>query len=147
MSVSEMNTWIRDLRSRAAIYRERKPHTKTGQLVAIWSDIETAQHNGQRPAQIRDWLAELGIVMTADTLRSLLRRIRKRREREVERFSSIPTVAAAKPATVPEVPPPKLNPAEEPFDPLKQGQRILARQRFDVRKIHGDGDPRNKNLI
>jgi hypothetical protein len=45
MSFPNSQTWLGDIRSRPAMNREKMPATKTGQIKAIWAEIETALLN------------------------------------------------------------------------------------------------------
>jgi hypothetical protein len=159
----DVRTWIGDLRRRAAEFREKKPATKMGQIRAVWDDIEQAIANGQRPSEIQEWLAEMGLTVDTPTLRCYIRRIRKqqavREQHRREQRALWPlagTVAAERRANRPpeEDHVSETGPVtgqgpegEAPFNPLEQAQRVLSRKRFDIREIHGDGDPKNKNLI
>lgn len=158
----DVRTWIADLRRGAAGHREKKPATKVGQVRAAWEDIERAISNGQRPTEIQIWLAGLGLDVDVATLRCYIRRIRKKeaereqRLREQQGFSALAGTVAAERIVSREYggrtgePPSWANSEprkEEPFNPLEQAQRALSRKRFDIREIHGDGDPKNKNLI
>ena len=37
--------------------------------------------------------------------------------------------------------------ASPEHDPLAQAKRVLSQPKFDIRKLHNDGDPEGRNLI
>ena len=144
--------WISQARARFARRRTEKPATKAGQIRALWPDIEAALEGGQSMKSIRKWLEEdAGVTLGLTSLTSYISRIRRRlaAKRGVEAStgqavqpqtpsgpnarSSVATQATA--SQVPEV------------DPLAQAKRVLSQPKFDIRKLHNDGDPTGRNLI
>jgi hypothetical protein len=66
-------------RSRLARRRAEKPATKSGQIRALWPDIEAALSVGQSMKTICAWLAEdAGITLGVTSLTSYVSRIRRR---------------------------------------------------------------------
>lgn len=139
--------WVTQTRNRLARRRAEKPATKAGQILALWPDIEAALAAGQSMKTVHRWLQEDGgIVLGITSLTSYISRIRKR---ELTKLTGrAPTLAAPpelRPSlTVPDASSPV---AKEPDNPLAQAMRVLSQPRFDIRKIHNDGDPEGKNLI
>ena len=71
--------WIAETRRRLAQRRGKKPATKSGQIRALWPEIQAAIADGQSLASIRQWLEEEGgIVVTVQSLGSYLTRIRRK---------------------------------------------------------------------
>ena len=71
--------WIAETRHRLAQRRGKKPATKSGQIRALWPEIQAAIADGQSLASIRQWLEEEGgIVVTVQSLGSYLTRIRRK---------------------------------------------------------------------
>jgi hypothetical protein len=141
------SNWITQTRNRLARRRAEKPATKAGQILALWPDIEAALAAGQSMKTVHRWLQEEGgIALGITSLTSYISRIRKREL--AKRAKGVPTIAAPlelRPAlTVPDAGSPVV---KEPDNPLAQAMRVLSRPRFDIRKIHNDGDPEGKNLI
>jgi len=141
------SSWITQTRNRLARRRAEKPATKAGQILALWPDIEAALAAGQSMKTVHRWLQEEGgIVLGITSLTSYISRIRKREL--AKRANGVPTIAAPlelRPSLT--VPDPGSPVAKEPDNPLAQAMRALSRPRFDIRKIHNDGDPGGKNLI
>lgn len=76
-----MNTadWAIQARTRLAQRRAEKPVTKSGQIRALWPDIEAALAVGQTMKTICTWLAEeAGIAVGVTSLTSYVSRIRRR---------------------------------------------------------------------
>ena len=129
--------WVSHARARLARHRTEKPATKAGQIRALWPDIEAALEGGQSMKSIRKWLEEdAGITLGITSLTSYISRIRRRLAVKGDQTppgpsSSVATRAAASPE----------------HDPLAQAKRVLSQPKFDIRKLHNDGDPRGRNLI
>jgi predicted xylose isomerase-like sugar epimerase len=144
--------WITQARNRLAARREEKPVTKAGQIRALWREIEGALADGQSLKSIREWLEEEGIVVTRATLSSYKRRFRRRdaanrRTEALEAFMR--QTGSASQMLVPvqqaSAEPPRV--ADQPErDPFAQARRALEKN-FDIRIIHGDGDPTGRNLV
>lgn len=157
------DNWIPETRSRLAQRGAKKPDTKAGQIWALWPEIKAALENGQSVKTIRAWLEEdAGIAVSITSLTSYISRSRRRdaANREAERGSVAVDIGDASIATeliapsalprLPLPPAPSLEPNEprtSPGDPMNQAMQALTKPRFDIKKIHGDGDPTNKNLI
>ena len=123
--------WITQARRRLAAKRGKKPETKAAQIWALWPEIRLALAEGQRVATIRLWLQqEAEIDTTADTLRSYLARCR-RKERPGSKWSGNETTTHR----------------VSGHDPMALARRALDKSRFDIRQIHGDGDPSDQDLI
>ncbi|MBV8820412.1 MAG: hypothetical protein JO022_18775 [Acidobacteriaceae bacterium] len=157
--------WIPETRNRIAHRRAKKPDTKAGQIWALWPEIKAALDDGQSFKSICHWLQEdAGIAVSLPSLRSYVSRSRRReaasRKAEAEnafiraatsgepgalavgkRASSRSECDAVPvPAALPETP--------GQSDPLAGAMRALKKsRRFDIREVHGDGDPSGKNLI
>ena len=144
--------WVTQTRNRLAARREEKPVTKAGQIRALWREIEGALANGQSLNSIREWLEEEGVTVTRATLSSYKRRFRRREEanRKTEALEALLRQTGAALQTLgraqegsPE--PPRV--ADQPIrDPFAQARRALEKT-FDIRTIHGDGDPTGRNLV
>ena len=156
---SRPDEWIARARRHVATRRGEKPLTKAGQLRALWPEIQTALDDGQSLKAIRGWLEDQGVVFTINSLRMYVSRIRQqRRKKAADRFleAAMPT-SDPNPIATPQTPSvrpaapvsPVIEPnaADRPFDPLAQAQEALAKRRFDIRKLHGDGDPSDRNLF
>jgi hypothetical protein len=134
--------WVTQARDRLAARREEKPLTKAGQIRALWREIEGALADGQSLKSVRDWLEEEGVVVTRATLSSYKRRFRRReaanrRAQALEAFMGQIGGAPQAPSSVG---------APTIRDPFAQARRALEKN-FDIRTIHGDGDPTGRNLI
>jgi hypothetical protein len=144
--------WVTQARNRIAARREEKPVTKAGQIRALWREIEGALADGQSLKSVRDWLEEEGVVVTRATLSSYKRRFRRREEANrrahaLEAFVRQIGGASQTPGPVHEesLEPPRV--ADQPErDPFAQARRALEKD-FDIRIIHGDGDPTGRNLV
>ena len=144
--------WVTQTRNRLAARREEKPVTKAGQIRALWREIEGALANGQSLNSIREWLEEEGVTVTRATLSSYKRRFRRREEANrktaaLEAFLRQTGGALQTQDLAPEssLEPPRV--AGQPIrDPFAQARRALEKT-FDIRTIHGDGDPTGRNLV
>lgn len=137
----------------------RKANYEGWAIAGGWPEIQIALDDGQSLKAIRGWLEDQGVVFTIECLRTYVSRIRReRRKKAGERFldAAIKTPEPhAATAQVPSVAPPtSVSPASEPiiaaerpFHPLAQAQEALAKRRFDIRTVHGDGDPSDRNLF
>jgi hypothetical protein len=144
--------WVTQARDRLAARREEKPLTKAGQIRALWREIEGALADGQSLKSVRDWLEEEGVVVTRATLSSYKRRFRRREEANrtaqalealVRQIDGTPQTPDQAKAAAPE--PSRV--AGQPIrDPFAQARRALEKT-FDIRTIHGDGDPTGRNLV
>lgn len=150
--------WIDRVRQRLATRRGEKPVRKAGQLRALWREVQNAIDDGQSLETIRDWLKEEGLTLTSGTLRSYIWRFRRKQRADAEkRFleaaiatptgtpSAIQLPLGKKPEEV-AVATASVKPSAHQ-DPLAQAMEALSKQRFDIRKIHGDGDPTGRNLF
>jgi hypothetical protein len=156
---NRLDEWIARARRHLATRRGEKPLTKAGQVRALWTEIQIALDDGQSARAIRGWLEDQGVVLTTDNLRTYISRIRReRRKTAAQRFleAAMPPSGpnpAATPQNASAGPPSALSPpsgsivADRPPSPLAQAQEALAKRRFDIRKIHGDGDPSDRNLF
>jgi hypothetical protein len=157
---SRLDEWVARARRHLATRRLEKPLTKAGQLRALWPEIQIALDDGQTMRAIRGWLEDQGVVFTTNNLRKYISRIRQeRRKTAAQRFldaampPSGPNLAATPQNAWTGPPTPPLSPvsgaivADRPPSPLAQAQEALAKRRFDIRKIHGDGDPSDRNLF
>jgi len=89
--------WAMQARTRLARRRAEKPATKSGQIRALWPDIEAALAEGQGMKTICAWLAEeAGITLGVTSLTSYVSRIRRR---ESQRSRSMPAPAVASPTS------------------------------------------------
>jgi hypothetical protein len=89
--------WAMQARTRLARRRAEKPATKSGQIRALWPDIEAALAIGQSMKTICTWLAEeVGITLGVTSLTSYVSRIRRR---ESQRRRSMPAPAVASPTS------------------------------------------------
>ena len=133
--------WVSHARARFGRHRTEKPATKAGQIRALWPDIEAALEGGQSMKSIRKWLEEdAGITLGITSLTSYISRIRRRLAAKQPQAppgpsanSSVATQATASAALE--------------HDPLAQAKRVLSQPKFDIRKLHNDGDPEGRNLI
>jgi hypothetical protein len=97
---------------------------------------------------IRKWLEEdAGITLGITSLTSYISRIRRRLA--AKRSMDAATSQVVQPQT-----PPGLSSsvatraaASPEHDPLAQAKRVLSQPKFDIRKLHNDGDPEGRNLI
>jgi len=158
-SKSRLDEWIASARRYLATRRGEKPLTKAGQLRALWPEIQIALDEGQSLKTIRGWLEDEGVVFTINSLRMYVSRIRReRRTKAAARFLDAamqpsghnPAVVAdthsvASPLPVSSAS--EVTPNHRPSGPLAQAQEALSKRRFDIRKIHGDGDPSDRNLV
>jgi len=143
--------WVTQVRNRLAARREEKPLTKAGQIRALWPEIEGALAGGQSLKSIREWLEEEGVIVTRATLSSYKRRFRRREEADrktaaLEAFLR-QTGAALQTPVAQEASPEPPRVAGQPIrDPFAQARQALEKT-FDIRTIHGDGDPTGRNLV
>jgi hypothetical protein len=111
--------WAMQARTRLARRRAEKPATKSGQIRALWPDIEAALAVGQSMKTICTWLAEeAGITLGVTSLTSYVSRIRRR---EIHRRTPTPVPIAASPISADPCPQlaSRRTPAVAPaFDPL-----------------------------
>jgi hypothetical protein len=144
--------WVTQTRNRLAARREEKPVTKAGQIRALWREIEGALADGQSLRSIRQWLEEEGVKVTRATLSSYKRRFRHREEanRKTQALEALLRQTGAALQTPdraqegsPEPPSVACKPTRDPF---AQARRALEKT-FDIRTIHGDGDPTGRNLV
>ena len=144
--------WVTQARNRLAARREEKPVTKAGQIRALWREIEGALVDGQSLRSIRDWLEEEGVTVSRATLSSYKRRFRRREEANrktaaLEAFLRQTGAAQQTQGLAQEASPePAREAGQSVRDPFAQARRALEKT-FDIRTIHGDGDPTGRNLV
>ncbi len=139
--------WIAATRRCFAARRGEKPATKAGQIRALWPEIRIALAEGQSLKTIREWLEEdAGLSLSITSLTSYISRIRRC---ELRQSAAQPTMARETRADESTATPNRASDARNtsPHDPLASAMAILHQRRFDIREVHGDGDPRDKNLI
>jgi hypothetical protein len=125
--------WIAETRHRLAQRRGKKPATKSGQIRALWPEIQAAIADGQSLASIRQWLEEEGgIVVTVQSLGSYLTRIRRK---EIAKAVA-PTPLAAQTSAETGLPP-----APNPLTKLQEGAK--KRRGFE----YPPGPPDESKLI
>jgi hypothetical protein len=148
--------WINDARRRLADWRGKKPETKAGQIWALWPEIKAALSDGQSIKSIRGWLEEgAGIVVTADSLRSYVRRCYAKEEAGrrtagqhlKESTSPKPPLSPLRPGVLSRTSSEATPETDTTGDPMAIARKALNKSRFDIRKIHGDGDPSGRKLI
>jgi hypothetical protein len=157
--------WIDEARRRLANWRGKKPETKAGQIWALWPEIKAALDDGQSIKSIRLWLEDqVGIVVTTDSLRTYIRRCRAKEtaRQELDHPTGLDLRAgrtnqnrATRPLRtafpIPTVPsqtsPETRDKGDVTDDPMAIARKALDKPRFDIRKIHGDGDPSDRKLI
>jgi hypothetical protein len=116
------------------------------------AEIERALADGQSLKSIREWLEEEGVTVTRATLSSYKRRFRRREEANrktavLEAFLRQTGAALQTQGLAQEASPEPAREAGEPVrDPFAQARRALEKT-FDIRTIHGDGDPTGRNLV
>jgi hypothetical protein len=127
--------WAAENRRRIARRRGKRPATKAAQIWALWPDIKIAIAEGERIEVIRDWLEEdTGIKLSTACLTTYVYRCRRK---ELRGKSPVPSVV---PASLSQLEP-------EASDPMAGAREALNKPRFDIRKLHGDGDPTGRKLI
>jgi len=95
---------------------------------------------------IRTWLEEdAGVTLSITSLTSYISRIRRRESLHAEDPSQASGQSQPDIVHRPNRPP-DVTEAVRP-DPLAPAMAILRQPRFDIREVHGDGDPTDKNLI
>jgi hypothetical protein len=154
---SRSDEWICQARRGLAAHQGEKPVRKAGQLRALWREVQNALDEGQSLDTIRKWLEDEGLVLTSGTLRSYIWRVRKKRrtdaaKRFLDAAIAAPTVSPSgtdisSRTELVELPAATQSTKTDARNPLAQAQEALAKSRFDIRKIHGDGDPSDRNLI
>lgn len=160
---SQSANWIDDARRRLADCRGKKPETKAGQIWALWPEIKVALDDGHTVNSIRLWLKdEVEVAVTTDTLRSYISRFRLKEGRGRRAAHSDPTPTAGsrgrqkrQSLRIPSFDLPgsiattqaSTGPGNESTDPMAIARKALNKPRFDIRKIHGDGDPSDRKLI
>jgi hypothetical protein len=131
--------WVAEARNRLARQRGKKPETTAGQIWARWTDIKNALAEGQRIRTIRQLLEEhAGIAVTTASLTTYIGRCRQKeiRTAKMPMRAESPTVGA----NIPHHP-------ISANDPMAGAREALSKPRFDIRKLHCDGDPTDRNLI
>jgi hypothetical protein len=158
-----VENWIPENRNRLARRRAKKPDTKAGQIWALWPEIKAALDDGQSFKSVCRWLQEDSEVnVTVAELRTYVSRSR-RREAVTRRVDADKTFIRAATSEEPRFPADRKRvplrtqedttpvvPSErpDPEDPMAGARRALEKaRRFDIRDLHGDGDPTGKNLI
>jgi hypothetical protein len=136
---NQTQNWAAEARNRLAKQRGKKPDTTAGQIWALWPDIKNALAEGQRIRTIRQLLEEhAGIAVTTASLTTYISRCRRKE------IHSAKMLMGVEPATV------GANIPHHPIsanDPMAGAREALSKPRFDIRKLHGDGDPTDRNLI
>jgi hypothetical protein len=136
---NQTQNWAAEARNRLAKQRGKKPETTAGQIWALWPDIKNALAEGQRIRTIRQLLEEhAGIVVTTASLTTYISRSRRKEARTAKNSASAesPTFGA------------NIQHAQiSADDPMAGAREALRKPRFDIRKLHGDGDPTDRNLI
>lgn len=155
-SDSQLRRWVTQARNRLAARREEKPRTKAGQVRALWPQIEAALANGQSLASVRNWLEDEGVIVSIRTLSSYKTRFRRKEEanRKKQALEALISRAGPPPGQIQQAPQelpqsladPNAPPSNE-RDPYAQARRILDEKKFDIRTIHGDGDPTGRDLV
>jgi hypothetical protein len=158
------DNWIPETRNRLAQRRAKKPDTKAGQIWALWPEIKAALEDGQSFRSLCQWLHDdAGLSVSIPSLRSYISRSR-RKDAALRRIDAESAFLRA--AVSGELQPSKdarpgrpraqkdrtLSKPEEvpdrPGDPMAGALRALKKtKRFDIRDVHGDGDPSGKDLI
>jgi hypothetical protein len=137
--MNEAGKWVTQARNRLAARREEKPVTKAGQIRALWREIEGALADGQSLEE-----------HSRATLSSYKRRFRHREEanrKAAALEASLRQTGAASQLLGRAQQASTSHEADEPErDPFAQARRALEKT-FDIRTIHGDGDPTGRNLI
>jgi hypothetical protein len=113
----------------------------------LWPEIKAAIEEGQSVKTVRAWLEEdAGIALSITSLTSYISRIRRR---ELCRGAAhVATVFQTQPDESTVMPDRASAPDDAvPRDPLASAMAALRHRRFDIREMHGDGDPTDKNLI
>ena len=137
---NQTQNWAAEARNRLAKQRGRKPETTAGQIWALWPDIKNALAEGQRISTIRQLLEEhAGIAVTTASLTTYISRCRRKEIRTAKMpvSAGLPTVGANIPHHHP----------ISADDPMAGAREALSKPKFDIRKLHGDGDPTDRNLI
>lgn len=95
---------------------------------------------------IRLWLEEeAGVSLSITSLTSYVSRIRRRESVHSGRCQTARQIQPDKSAGKPNR---SSGPSDTvPHDPLASAVEMLRQRRFDIREVHGDGDPTDKNLI
>lgn len=96
---------------------------------------------------IREWLEEeAGLTLSITSLTSYISRVRRRELRySAAQPATAPQPQADESTVTPSCMADSCNAA--PHNPLASAMAILRQRRFDIREMHGDGDPTDKNLI
>lgn len=136
--------WISQTRNRLAQQRTQKPATKAGQIRSLWPEIHAALDAGHSISSVRHWLfEEAGIELSVASFRSYISRNR-RQQAAREKAAAEVTLRRAVNVKQPQAPP-AVTTSEAP---INGALRALKRaSRFDIRTLHGDGDPAGKHLI
>lgn len=133
-TIANTKNWATDARRRLAETRGKKPETKAGQIWALWPEIKLAIADGQRVATICRFLCdEVGIQITPGVLTTYMGRCRRR-----EMSGRVQSNAA--------IPSGNVDP-HNVDDLMATAREALSKPRFDIRKLHADGDPTGQNLI
>lgn len=139
--------WITATRRRFTSRRAEKPATKAGQIRALWPEIQAALAEGQSVKTIRQWLEEdAGVTLSITSLTSYISRIRQRELRQ----NAAPRAIAREPQSDESTATSNCSSHTSNgslCDPLAPAMAVLHQRRFDIRELHGDGDPTDKNLI
>jgi hypothetical protein len=93
------NQWDKPTRTALAQLSEKKPATKSGQIRALFDDIEAAIAAGHSLQDVCQSLAESGLKLTREQLGSYLTRERRRRENKPGPAKPTPSPLPTAPAT------------------------------------------------
>jgi len=143
LRTANVENWVAETRRRLAARSAKKPDTKARQIQALWPEIAAAIEKGQSMKSICQFLEQdAGITVGTTTLTSALSRIRRREaaKRKLKTNADLKSENRGQAVTSGQS-----KPLRE--DPLGQAMRALSKPRFDIREIHGDGDPSNQKLI
>lgn len=160
----QSENWINEARRRLAKSRGKKPETKASQFWALWPEVKLAIEDGRSIKSIRLWLEEeAAVALTMNTIRTYIRRCRAKDAARPKLPTSIDQGIPAKgdsflanrvtktnPPSGKATSPTFAKPEDQPNfadDPMAIARKALNKPRFDIRKIHNDGDPRGQNLI
>ncbi len=97
---------------------------------------------------IRAWLEDdVGVVVTADSLRSYVCRCRDKEIAGPEAVKPADLIHAPKSPLRSETGSEARHRTNLTDDPMANAREALNKPRFDIRKLHNDGDPTGRKLI
>ena len=150
---NQFEHWINEPRRRLPPLRGKKPETKARQFWALWPEISVALEDRHSVKGITLWLAEhIELTLTMNTMSTYIRRCRHRdtTHREPAQWKSRLIQASAESSQASREIKPALPPLRKSLmsDSNRDKEPDIAyRPRFDIRKIHNDGDPTNLKMI